>query len=134
MHEVRVAYGWTDEQIVEQVDLYGIDWLLDVWTMIREDMQRERAYLYNLIPLSQTPGTKEMVHKMDDYGRKLWNTHIQAIVPRLPSGDGDNLDHLYTLTSPQLREKIGRGNVAVILSSGERGDLPLFRDARTLKD
>ena len=58
-HTVRQAYGWDDEQIIDAMEMYGPDWLDEVYQFIIEDQKRELQNLMTMMPLARTAMGKE---------------------------------------------------------------------------
>jgi hypothetical protein len=58
-HRIRIAYGYTDEQILEHIGEYGEDWALDAYRMIMEDEDRYWQLLLSVTPMARTPMDKK---------------------------------------------------------------------------
>lgn len=98
----------------------------DTWKDFREIRQENFSMLANLVPLAQTPQSREGVSAMKRLSRQIQNM-VQRIAPWTKSErDG--------LVSAELRKKIGSGNVVVMLESGERADLDIYKEAEKLRE
>lgn len=79
--------------------------------------------LSSLFPLAQTPMSREAGSAMQKYQREITKS-IDAIAPWIKRERG--------LVSDAIRKKVGSGNVAVMLDSGESPDLEIYKDAKKI--
>lgn len=77
-----------------------------------------------IAPMSQTAQTKDGARAQVKHSRTVQKM-IRAIAPWTSERDG--------LVSKEMREKIGSGNVAVMLDSGDPGDSDVYKEAKKIK-
>jgi len=126
LHDLRAAYGWTDEQIIDQVALYGVEWLLETWKYIQEDKIDHYRMLMALMPLARTSMDKKAGSAQQSYSRSLERSLREATPWRKASG---------RVMSESLRRKgLEDGKVVVLLDGSESANDPLYADAKIIRE
>jgi hypothetical protein len=123
MHNIRSAYGWTDDQILDHAEIYGIADLLNIFKMIQEDKVEQWRMEMNIAPLSRTPMEKKGSSSLKDYEKKLSRV-LDSLVPWQKRSS----------SIARQRGKIEEGKTIVILEGGESSKSPLFKDAKITRE
>lgn len=118
MHDIRVAYGWDDEKILDYAEFNGIGNLIDQWKFIREDEVNKYRMLMSIAPMARTPMDKKSSSAMNNYAKKL-DKQLDSLVPWQSR----------VATLGGLKGKVEEGKVTVLLDSDEIVDATLFKDA-----
>lgn len=70
-HQIRQAYGYTDEQILDHIELYGDKWAFDAFQYIMEDKAVYWQTLMSVMPLARTPSDKKFSKSLQKYTKDL---------------------------------------------------------------
>lgn len=121
MHTLRAAYGWTDDQILDEVMLWGLDWMFNTYKTILEDRQSHYNFLYLIAPLARTPMSKE-----GGRSTKRYADNVKSIIESLTPWRKSALRR-------DMKKKGSKGQVMVMLDQGESANHPLYKDAKIMK-
>lgn len=127
LHELRKNYGWTDEYILDHIEVYGGEWLTEQYQLCREGLQQEITLLANVLPMARTPMGKKAASAMKRMIKDIQNT-INNIAPW-------SRRKKYEAKKRALkRQGVKPGEMVVVLGPGERSDLGLYEGAKIVKD
>lgn len=127
LHDVRSAYGWTNDTILEHVEQLGVAWLIQTWRYIQEDRIERYQVMAMIAPISRSIQDAKGARWMKDYTNSVDKTLREA----LPWKGQQRSSKLANL---RASGKIKPGEVVVMLEAGESGNNPLFADARTVRE
>ena len=78
LHTLRSAYGYTDEQIFDNIREYGQAWIDESINLINEDKKQEMEWqvetlkvLVQIAPVARTPMDKKSGTSLQNYTRRL---------------------------------------------------------------
>lgn len=108
---------------MDQVSLFGYDWLEDAWKYIQEDKADQYMFWFNLMPLARTPMDKKAGSSMNRYAKSI-ERYIKKIAPWVK--DRGRVD--------RLRGRAKPGEMVVVLGAGESADNELFRGLKVIKE
>jgi len=106
------------------VELYGIEWLIEVWKYIREDKIEHYRVLMSLMPLARTAMDKKGGQAIQKYGKDLERMFEDAIPWRKKA----------SRRRESLRGKVKPGEVVVVLEGTDAADLELYSDAKVVRE
>ena len=72
LHVVRAEYGWTNDEIADHVQLYGISWLDKTVRLIIEDRQSLYSFIASVVPLASTPMSEEAAKAMKEHSNEVY--------------------------------------------------------------
>jgi hypothetical protein len=107
--------------ILDQVELYGVEWLEDTWKQIQEDKKEHFELMASLFPLAKSPMGKEDAKTLQRYARE-----VERMLDSLTPWKGNQ-------RSKALREKVGSGNIVVQMGPGDLPGDPLYKDAKIMR-
>jgi len=70
-HQIRQAYGYTDEQILSHIQEYSEEWAYDSYQFIMEDKVTHWQTLMAVMPLARTPSDKKFSKSLIKYTKDL---------------------------------------------------------------
>jgi len=77
---IRTGYGWTDREIVAQIERFGDDWVIGAYKRILSDRAREMHWAINVAQAARSPMSKKSSKSLRNYVRKLHN-NVNAMTP-----------------------------------------------------
>ena len=77
---IRTGYGWTDREIIAQIEQFGDDWVIGAYKRILSDRAREMHWAVNVAQAARTPMSKKSGKSLRNYVRKLHN-NVSAMTP-----------------------------------------------------
>jgi len=125
---VRSVYGWTDDYILDNVEVYGIGWLEEAYKMCREGKQEYYRVMSVLFPLARTAMDRKSGRAMSKYAKQIKKYLVQFA----PWKKLDAYRAKKRLKSKGLA-KLKPGEMAVMISPGEDEEHPLFKDSKIIK-
>lgn len=123
VHEIRAVYHFTDDQILDHVELHGTNWVFESWKMIVEDRVRDWRMMVAVAPLSRTPMDKGGASAMTKYAKNLDKQLANALPWQRSGGRGLG----------DLRRKVKSGETVVMLDANDDKNSALFAGARMQK-
>lgn len=105
-------------EIVDQVGLFGVEWVFDAWKMIQEDRVDRYRMLAMVAPLARTPMDKKSAASMKKYAQDLTRGLENATPWRNAPRSGVS-----------RRDRVEPGKVVVFLEEGEAPNDPLYAGA-----
>lgn len=122
LNSIRTAYGWTDEQILDQIEMFGLSWFEETIKLIIEEKQSDYKMLAMLIPLGRSPFGKE-----DGAALKRYSDNVLKALDRMtPWRIRSRRDDL-------IQSGMKPGEVVVQLGSGDSANDPLYKGAKIKK-
>lgn len=121
LHEIRRAYGWTDEQILDQVELWGAEWLLETYKFVMEGEQREYKTLAMLAPLHRSPMSKKEADSLKRYSESVHKA-LDSLTPWKST--------MQSRIEAAKARGLKPGEVVVQIDSGDSALNPLFKGAK----
>jgi len=70
-HQIRQAYGFTDEQIYEHIATDGEDWAIEAYEFIMEDRNTYWQMMTAVLPVARTPMDKKGGKALQRYTKQL---------------------------------------------------------------
>lgn len=136
-----MAYGYTDDQILDHVERAGIKWLNDSTREIMRSRQAEYRFQATVQGLARTPYGKEDSRALKDLADMIYR-YIDSLTAVI-EGDAENK----TIGSGEKRpyipggpldketyDKIAAGTTKVMIGSGESKSWDLFAGADFIKE
>jgi len=80
-HQIRQAYGFTDEQILAHIEEYGEEWALESYRFIMEDKNLYWQTMTAVMPLARTPQDKKFAKSLRTYSKELRKTLEKTFAP-----------------------------------------------------
>lgn len=80
-HKIRQAYGYTDEQIYNQILRDGGDWAIDAYQLIMEDENTYWQTMIATMPLARTPMDKKFSKSLQTYSKSLRKSIEKVYAP-----------------------------------------------------
>ena len=127
IHEVRSNYGWTDDYILDNTEVYGTEWLKKNWELCREGFRDKASLLSMLIPMARTPMDKKSARGMQTYAKSVQKS-LDSIAPWSGNSRYRNRKRAFE------KKGIKPGEMVVVSGPGERTDIALFEGMKVVKD
>lgn len=80
-HQIRQAYGYTDDLIYEHILKYGEKWALDSYEMIMEDRNTYWQMMVAVLPIARTPMDKKFGKSLQRYAKDLRKAIEKTFAP-----------------------------------------------------
>ena len=80
-HQIRQAYGFTDEQIFDHIEKYGEDWAYDSYRFIMEDKVIYWQTMMSVMPIARTPSDKKYGKALVKYSKDLRKSIEKMFAP-----------------------------------------------------
>lgn len=80
-HQIRQAYGFTDEQIYTHIAEQGEEWAYDSYRFIMEDQNVHWQTMMSVMPLARTPQDKKSGKSIVRYSKELRKALEKTFAP-----------------------------------------------------
>ena len=80
-HQIRQAYGYTDEQIIDHIGEYGEEWAIDSYQLIMEDQNMYWQMMVAALPMARTPSDKKYAKSIQRYAKDLRRSIERTFAP-----------------------------------------------------
>jgi len=129
MHTLRKTYGWLDSQIIDEVEVRGVDWLMSQYRYCKEDELNNWSILLNVVPIARTPLSKDVGKAIGKAEQEIRNNLISVFTP---------WRNAHEERRKAFKRKYGleSGEIGIVLGAGEAGlgkDLAGGNDIKIIK-